>query len=160
MDSLEPQTHGAASAADSLNPTTHKRPGARPHAHRAPEAAWIVMTPSSAPDDAPTGGEASWTRAQRARSSAPRRHQRPRLSPTWQPRAGTSLTSFHPWENPLYPRIPKAPRLPSEFDGMTPASPSLAPQLFESGGLDLLESEPSMWPAVRRVWTWLRGGSR
>ncbi len=156
MESFEPQTHGAASHADSLDLSTYKRPGVREGAPAAREPGWIVMTSSSEPSNV----RPAWARSRSPRSFEPRRRRHLRVSPTWQPRAGASLDGFQPWENPLYPRIPKAPRLPSEFDGVTPASPSMAPQVFEDGGLDLIHGEPSMWPAVRRVWTWLRGGSR
>ena len=154
MESHEPQTHGAASPADSLDLTltTHARPGAHELARAAREPGWIVMTSSRAP----WHSEPAWSRS-RSPSFAPRRRRHLKVSPTWQPRAGASLESFQPWENPLYPRIPKAPKLPSEFDGVTPSSPSLAPQVFEDRGLDLVNGEPSVWPAVRRVWTWLRG---
>ena len=155
MESLEPQTHGASSPADSLDFSTYKRPGVLEAARAAREPGWIVVTSSRAPSQS----EPAWSRS-RAPSFAPRRRKHLKVSPTWQPRAGASLEGFHPWENPLYPRIPKAPKLPSEFDGVTPSSPSLAPQLFEDGGLDLVPGDPSMWPAVRRVWTWLRGGTR
>jgi hypothetical protein len=155
MESLEPQTHGAAAPADSLDVTTYKRPGAAQAAQSAREPGRIVVTSSSVPMR-----EGAARKRSRAPSFAPRRQRHLKVSPTWQPSAGASLETYHPWENPLYPRIPKAPKLPSEFDGATPTSPSMAPQVFEDGGIDLVHGEPSMWPAVRRVWTWLRGGSR
>ena len=153
MESLEPQTHGAASPASAVDVTTYKRPGAAQPARAAREPGWILITSSS---ELARGDAAS----RRWPALEPRRQRRLKVSPTWQPRAGASLETYLPWENPLYPRIPKAPKLPTEFDGATPASPSVAPQVFEDGGLDLLDGEPSMWPAVRRVWTWLRGGAR
>jgi hypothetical protein len=155
MESHESLTNDAASPANALDVTTYKRPGAAQAAQSAREPGWVVMASSSNPSRV----DASRRRSH-APSFAPRRQRHLKVSPTWQPRAGASLESFHPWENPLYPRIPKAPKLPSEFEGHPPASPSLAPQVFEDGGLDLAHGEPSMWPAVRRVWTWLRGGSR
>ncbi|MEP7125062.1 MAG: hypothetical protein ABJE95_29300 [Byssovorax sp.] len=165
MEAIDPQPHGPASSVNPHDVTTCKRPGApvAPTPKAAREPGWIVMTSSSTP----TRADATRKRS-RAPSFAPRRERHLKVSPTWQPRVGASLEAFYPWDNPLYPRIPKAPKLPSEFDRAARTTPSTAPQAFEDGGLDLdldLDHDldpaaPSMWPAVRRVWTWLRGGDR
>jgi hypothetical protein len=153
MDSLEPQTRNAAINADSSAPLTHRKPGARGLARVTQDSNWIVVDRSSAP----SRRDSTRARARPMSSSRPQRRRPLRVSPTWQPNADASLKNFYPGENPRYPRIPKAPKLPSEFDGVTPSSPSIAPQLFDAGSYNGMDDEPAMWPSVRRVWTWLRG---
>ena len=123
------------------------------------EPGWLIVVSSPAPAaPGPSWANAGASPAATSQQRAPRK-----VVPTWQPRAAAAVQSTFPPDNPLYPRIPKAPKLPSEFDGTTPTSPSIAPEIFSGGDGDedeALEQEPSMWPAVRRVWTWLRGSSR